>query len=362
MSRAGKGSGAARPRVRQRSGKVRGDTVTLAHGGGGKAMRDLVDDLFVGGFDNPMLAPLEDQARFDLASLAGRGDRLAFTTDSFVVDPLFFPGGDIGELAINGTVNDLTAAGGQPQWLSAGFVLEEGLEVEELEGLVDDMRRSAKEAGVQIVTGDTKVVGKGGADGLYINTTGVGLIPEGRRLGADLVEPGDAIVVSGTLADHGMAVMLARGDLALEAEINSDTAAVNGLVEELLAAAPNTRWLRDPTRGGVGTVLNELVTACELGVIVAETALPIKKPVNSACDILGIDPLYVANEGKIVAVIPPDELQEAMEALRSHPLGADAAVVGEVREEPPSTVLIQTEFGGSRVVDMLVGDPLPRIC
>lgn len=345
-------------KVRSRGPRLKTDTITLAHGAGGKASAALLDAVFLKAFRNDALEQLGDSGVVRLPS----GDRLAISTDSFVVNPRRFPGGSIGDLAVNGTVNDLAVAGAQPRWLSVGFVLEEGLTVEELQGFVDDMRRAADAAGVQIVTGDTKVVDTGSADGVFVNTAGIGLIPEGRELHADLVQPGDAVVVSGTIGDHGMAVMLARGDLALEATIESDTAPLNGMVEDLLEAAPNTRWLRDPTRGGVGTVLNELAKASGLGVIMAESALPVDTAVNSACDILGIDPLYVANEGKLVAVIPPDELQDAMAALRSHPHGGNAAVIGEIRKEPPATVIIQTGFGGSRVVDMLVGDPLPRIC
>ena len=287
---------------------------------------------------------------------------MAFTTDSFVVKPLRFPGGSIGHLAVHGTVNDLAMMGARPAWLSAAFVLEEGFSVEDLRLVTADMAAAASGAGVSIVTGDTKVVNRGAADGLYVNTAGVGVVPRGRRLAADSVRPGDRVLVSGTIADHGMAVMLARGDLALEADIRSDTAPLGGLVEALLAAAPGTRWLRDPTRGGLATVCNELARDTRMAVVLDEALLPVDPAVSGACDLLGIDPLYVANEGKLVAVVPAEEADAALVALQSHPLGSGAAVVGEIREEPEAVTVLRTTFGGTRIVDMLVGDPLPRIC
>ncbi|MBW3576294.1 MAG: hydrogenase expression/formation protein HypE [Actinobacteria bacterium] len=345
-------------RFRRKRPRLKEDAVNLAHGAGGKASAALVDAVFVEAFSNELLEPLGDGAVLELPS----GDRLAMSTDSFVVNPWRFPGATIGSLAVHGTVNDLACMGAQPTWMSVAFVLEEGLAVDDLRDIVEDMAEAAARAGVTIVTGDTKVVNKGAADGLYVNTTGVGVIPKGRRLAADLVRPGDKVFVTGNIGDHGMAVMVARGDLNLDADIRSDTAALNGLTETLLDAAPHTRWLRDPTRGGVGTVVNELVKATDLSVVLAEHALPIDRTVLGACDILGIDPLYVANEGKLVAIVPPDEARAALDALRAHELGKDAAVIGEVRAEPAGTVLLQTSFGGSRIVDMLVGDPLPRIC
>lgn len=344
--------------VRRRRPRLRDTHVTLAHGAGGKASAALVDAVFLEAFRNEHLEVLGDGAVLSLPS----GDQLAISTDSFVVKPWRFPGGTVGTLAVHGTVNDVACTGAIPQWLSAGFVIEEGFPVEDLRAIADDMRRAADEAGVTIVTGDTKVVDSGAADGLYINTTGIGLIPAGRRLGADLVRPGDKVLVTGNLADHGVAVMLARGELHLDADIISDTAPLNGLMESLMAAAPSTRWVRDPTRGGVGTVLNELASDSGLAVILAEHALPLDRTTSGACDILGIDPLYVANEGKLVVVVPPEEGRAALDALRAHRYGADAAVIGEVREEPASRVLLHTAFGGTRIVDMLVGDPLPRIC
>ena len=343
---------------RRRRPRLTDEVVTLAHGAGGKASAALVDAVFLEAFRNETLEPLGDGALLRLPS----GEQLAFSTDSYVVKPRRFPGGSIGHLAVHGTVNDLAMCGARPTWLSAAFVLEEGFAVAELTAIVADMAEAAARAGVSIVTGDTKVVDTGAADGLYITTAGVGVVPAGRRLGPELVQPGDAVLVSGTLGDHGVAVLLARGDLDLEADIRSDTAPLGELVEVLLAAAPETRWLRDPTRGGVGTVCNELAAEAEVAVVLQESALPLRRPVVGACDLLGIDPLYVANEGKLVAVVAAEQAQAAVEALRGHELGADAAVIGRIAAEPERIVLLETSFGGTRIVDMLVGDPLPRIC
>ncbi|MGH9076834.1 MAG: hydrogenase expression/formation protein HypE [Acidimicrobiales bacterium] len=343
---------------RRRPNRFTDEVVTLAHGAGGKASDALIGAVFVDAFANKTLAPLADGASLTLPS----GDRLAFSTDSFVVKPLRFPGGSIGHLAVHGTVNDLAVMGATPAWLSAGFVIEEGFAVSELRAVVADMAAAARDAGVEIVTGDTKVVDRGAADGLYINTAGLGVVPAGRELGPELVQPGDVIVVSGTIADHGMAVMLARGDLALEADLHSDTAPLGSIVADLLAAAPSTRWMRDPTRGGVGTVCNELARDTDLAIVLDESLLPIDPAVNGACDLLGIDPLYVANEGKLVAVVGAEHEAAALEALRAHPLGRRAARIGEVRADPAGIVVLLTTFGGTRIVDMLVGDPLPRIC
>lgn len=345
-------------RFRRRPPRLRDEYVTLAHGAGGKASAALVDAVFVEAFGRHPESPMEDAALMSLPS----GERIAFSTDSFVVKPRRFPGGSIGHLAVHGTVNDLAVMGAKPQWLSAAFVVEEGFSVAELKGVVADMAEAAALAGVSIVTGDTKVVDRGAADGMYVTTAGVGVIPAGLELGSHLVEPGDRILVSGTIGDHGMAVMLARGDLNLEADLVSDTASVAGLVEALLAAAPSTRWMRDPTRGGVGTVCNELARDTNLAVILDEPALPIKPGVNGACDLLGIDPLYVANEGKLMAVVAGEEADAALGALRALPLGSDAAIIGEIMATPEAIVVLRTTFGGTRIVDMLVGDPLPRIC
>jgi hydrogenase expression/formation protein HypE len=343
---------------RRRRPRLVDEVITLAHGAGGKASAALLEALFMPAFANDALAARTDAAVLTLPS----GERLAFTTDSFVVKPLRFPGGSAGHLAVHGTVNDLAVIGARPLALSAGFVLEEGFPVESLREIVADMAQAAAATGTSIVTGDTKVVDHGAADGVYITTSGVGLIPVGRELSAARVAAGDVVICSGPIGDHGMAVMLARGDLALEAEIVSDTAPLPDLVELLLAAAPSTRWLRDATRGGVGTVCNELARATNLTVVLEEVALPVRPTVAAACELLGIDPLYVANEGKLVAVVAPGEADAALSALRSHPSGRDAVAVGEIRTEPAGIVVLITAFGGTRIVDMLVGDPLPRIC
>jgi hydrogenase expression/formation protein HypE len=349
-------------RRRQRRPRLTEEVVTLAHGAGGKSSAALIDAVFVESFRNPELEKLGDGAVLALPEVMPGGERLAFSTDSFVVSPLRFPGGSIGHLAVHGTVNDLAVCGAVPRWLSAAFVIEEGFSIAELRGLVADMSAAAKAAGVPLVTGDTKVVPKGAADGLYVTTTGIGVIPAGRSLSAGKVVPGDKVLVSGTLADHGMAVMLARGDLGIEADISSDTAAVHDLVAVMLAAAPSTRWMRDPTRGGLATVCNELAADTGLAVILDEAALPVTPQVLGACELLGIDPVHVACEGKFVAVVSPGEADAALAALRAHPLGDGACVVGEIRPEPEGIVAMRNSFGGTRIVDMLVGDPLPRIC
>lgn len=345
-------------KFRQRRPRLLDDVVTLAHGAGGKSSAALVDAVFLEAFRNEELEQLGDAAALRTAS----GERLAFTTDSYVVAPRRFPGGSIGHVAMHGTINDLAVSGARPQWLSAAFVIEEGFPIAELREIVADMSEAAARSGVQIVAGDTKVVGRGAADGLYISTSGVGVIPEGRRLGRELVQPGDKVVLSGTIGEHGMAVMLARGDLAIDADIASDTAPVHELVELLLTAAPSTRWMRDATRGGVGTVCNELVKDSPFALILDEASLPVQPQVLGACDMLGIDPLYVANEGKFVAIVAPGEADAAVAALRSHSQGEHATVVGDIVTEPHGIVALRTSFGGSRIVDMLVGDPLPRIC
>jgi hydrogenase expression/formation protein HypE len=343
---------------RRRRPRLTDEVVTLAHGAGGKASAALIDAVFVEAFASGDRAPLADAATLTLPS----GERLSFTTDSFVVQPRQFPGGSIGHLAVHGTVNDLAVSGARPMWLSAAFVIEEGFPVAELHEIAADMAAAAADAGVVLVTGDTKVVGKGAADGLYITTAGVGIVAPDRHLGPEHVQSGDIVLMSGNMADHGMAVMLARGDLKLDADIRSDTAALGHLIEALLEAAPSTRWMRDPTRGGVATVCNELARDTNLGVVLDEALLPIAPAVVGACDLLGIDPLYVANEGKVLAVVAPDEADAALAAMRSHPLGANAARIGEIVAEPQAIVVLLTSFGGTRIVDMLVGDPLPRIC
>ncbi|WP_067456151.1 hydrogenase expression/formation protein HypE [Actinomadura macra] len=339
---------AARPRLRE-------DHITLAHGAGGKATRTLVEAVFREAFGNPLLDRMDDSA---LLSVNGTG--LAFTTDSYVVSPLFFPGGDIGDLAVNGTVNDLAVAGATPLHLSAGFILEEGFPVRDLRRITASMRRAAEAAGVTIVTGDTKVVERGKADGCYISTSGVGLLgsaPSGEVLA------GDAVLVTGPIGEHGVTVLLARGDLDIEAEVGSDTAPLNGLIAHLRDVCPGAvHRMRDATRGGVATVLNELAADAGMAVVVDEDAVPVSSAVRGACELLGLDPLYVACEGRAVIVVSRDAEEAALAALRAHPDGADAAVIGHVKQDPPGLVLLRTSFGGTRVVDLLVGDPLPRIC
>ena len=343
-------------------GKVSVEKVTLAHGGGGKAMKDLIDDVFVAAFDNRVLAPLEDQARFDLAELTALGDRLAFTTDSFVVDPLFFPGGDIGELAVCGTVNDLAVGGARPLYLSCAVIIEEGMSVEVLRRVAHSMATTARAAGIQIATGDTKVVQRGACDKLFITTTGIGVIRKGRVLGVDTARSGDAVLVNGLLGDHGAAILCARGDMALDTLIESDCACLHGLIEAILAAAPDVRFVRDATRGGLAIVLNEIADASRVAIEIHEAATPIREEVKAFCEILGLDPLYLANEGKIVVIAPPEQADAALAAMRAHPLGAGAGVIGWVGQGEAGRVTMRTMFGGQRIVDMLVGEQLPRIC
>ncbi len=347
---------------RRNIGRVFVPKVTLAHGGGGKAMKDLVDDVFVSAFDNAALSPLEDQARFSLADLASHGDRLAFTTDSFVVHPLFFPGGDIGKLAVCGTVNDLAVGGARPLYLSCAAIVEEGVEVDLLRRIAASMAEAARDAGIEIVTGDTKVVQRGACDQVFLTTTGIGVIRPELHLGADQARPGDLVLVNGLLGDHGAAILGARGDMALDSTIASDCAPLNGLIDALLAAAPGTRAIRDATRGGVATVLNEMAQASQVSIAIEERKTPLRAEVKAFCEILGLDPLYLANEGKIVAIVPPDEAEAALMSMRAHRYGADAGIIGEVRQGEPGRVSMHTVFGGTRIVDMLVGDQLPRIC
>jgi hydrogenase expression/formation protein HypE len=340
----------ARPRVKE-------ERIIMSHGAGGKATHTLIEAVFLDAFRNPLLEPLEDAARLHV-----NGARVALTTDSYVVSPLFFPGGDIGDLAVNGTVNDLSMAGAVPLYLSAGFILEEGFPIADLQRIVASMQAAAQRAGVQVVTGDTKVVEKGKADGCYINTAGVGVIEHEGSLGVAQARPGDKILVSGPIGDHGVTIMLARGELDIEADIESDTAPLNSLVADLLAAAPGVRALRDATRGGVATILNEIASAAGVGVLVTEDDIPVRPVVRGASELLGIDPMYVACEGRLVAVVDSASADQALAALRAHPQGADAAVIGQVTAEPPGVVQLKTAFGGTRIVDLLVGDPLPRIC
>ncbi len=344
-------------RARRARARVREDRITMSHGAGGKATQSLIEAIFLDAFRNPRLEPLEDAARIDVGA-----SRLALTTDSYVVSPLFFPGGNIGDLAVNGTVNDLAVAGATPLYLSAGFILEEGFPVEDLTTITASMRAAAQAASVEIVTGDTKVVQMGKADGCYINTAGVGLVEPGVDLGVANARPGDAIIVSGPIGDHGVTILLARGELDIEADLASDTAPLNGLVSSLLAQASGVRALRDATRGGVATILNEIARAADVGIMVNEDAIPVRTEVRGAAELLGIDPMYVACEGRMVVVVDQDQADAALAALRAHEAGAQAAVIGHVTGEPAGVVQLRTAFGGTRIVDLLVGDPLPRIC
>jgi len=334
------------------------ETIILGHGSGGKLTHDLVRRLFAPAFDNPALRAGDDAAALDLPA----GGRLALCTDSHIVTPLFFPGGDIGRLAVCGTVNDLAMVGARPLFLTAGFILEEGLVIGVLQRVVESMRLAAAEAGVLIVAGDTKVVERGKADGLFINTSGVGWVPEGRRLSGNRAEPGDVVLVSGALGEHGIAVLTARGGLQLESDVTSDVAPLNGLVESLLAACPQAHVLRDPTRGGLATSLNEIAAQSEVCIVIEEQALPVGPAVEAACELLGFDPLYIANEGKLIAMVPQAEAESALHALQSHPRGAGARRIGRVEASPAGRVLLRTRIGGTRVLDVLAGEMLPRIC
>lgn len=339
--------------------RVVADRVTLAHGGGGKAMRDLIEDVFTSVFAPP---GMEDQARLMHPDLQEPGAQLAFTTDSFVVSPMEFPGGDIGTIAVCGTVNDLAVGGARPLWLSAAFIIEEGVAIATLRRIAASMQAAADAAGVRIVTGDTKVVGKGSGDGVFVTTSGVGVIPPGRNLHAGAVRPGDVILVNGVLGDHGAAILAARGDMALSTDIRSDCQPLNHLVEAVLAAAPDVRAARDATRGGLASALNEIADAAGVGVEITEADLPLRAEVKGVCEILGLDPLYLANEGTLVLFVPETQAQAALDAMRATPAGRGACIIGRATTAHPRTVVMRTLFGGGRIVDMLVGEQLPRIC
>jgi hydrogenase expression/formation protein HypE len=331
--------------------------VDLSHGGGGRAMAQLVEQLFIAAFDNEWLAQRNDQATF-----APPPGRMVMSTDSHVVSPLFFPGGDIGNLSIHGTINDVAMAGAQPLYLAAGFIIEEGFPLADLKRIVDSMARAASEAGVPIVTGDTKVVEQGKGDGLFITTTGVGVVPDGVDISGDRARPGDRILLSGTIGDHGMAVMSKRESLSFASDLVSDTAALHGLVAAMVDAVPGIHCLRDPTRGGLATTLNEIAAQSGAGVTLDEAAIPVLPQVEAACEFLGLDPLYVANEGKLVAICAPDDAERLLAVMRAHPLGTRAALIGTVIDDPHHFVQMRTRFGGWRIVDWLSGDQLPRIC
>jgi hydrogenase expression/formation protein HypE len=339
------------------------DRILLAHGSGGRLSHDLIRDVFLPHFPAPALAKLDDsavvEARAQAIPVAGR---LAFTTDSYVVKPLFFPGGDIGKLAICGTVNDLAMVGATPLYLSAGFVIEEGLELDTLRRVVASMKASADEAGVEIVAGDTKVVEKGAADQLFINTAGLGVVPEGTNISASNARPGDVIILSGAIGDHGLAVLSEREGLAFRSQLASDVAPLNQLVAAMLQASPEIHVMRDPTRGGLATALNEIALQSQVAIVIDENKVPVHEAVRAACEMLGYDPLYVANEGKLVAMVAAHAAAEVVEAMRRDPYGQEGTIIGEVAAQPEGKVLLRTAIGGTRIVDMLAGELLPRIC
>lgn len=338
------------------------EQIVIGHGSGGKMTHDLIQRLFTPYLSSPALAQGNDFAGLGLPTAANLRGRLSVSTDSHIVAPLFFPGGDIGRLAVCGTVNDLSMSGGIPLYLSAGFILEEGLPMVTLQAVLASMQAAAQEAGVQFVAGDTKVVEKGKADSLFINTTGIGWIPEGREVGGALARPGDIVLLSGTVGDHGVAVLAARGELGFETNVQSDAAPLNELIQIVLQAAPQTHVLRDPTRGGLATTLNEIAQQSQVNIIVNETAVPVQPAVRSVCEMLGFDPLYVANEGKVIVIVPAEEAGAALAAMRKHPYGQNAARIGSIEAAPAGRVLLKTSIGSTRILDMLAGEMLPRIC
>ena len=333
------------------------DQVLLGHGSGGRLSEELLREVFLPAFANPVLARLDDQAIVNV-----NGSRLAFTTDSFVIKPLFFAGGDIGSLSVHGTVNDLAMGGAQPLFLSVAFILEEGLRKEDLRRIVHSLREAAAAAGVQVVTGDTKVVEKGSGDGLFINTSGLGLVPEGVRLSADQARPGDRVLLSGSIGEHGIAVLAQREGLEFESSIQSDSAPLHTLVAAMLQVTHDFRCFRDPTRGGLSSACNEIAAQSRVGMMLEESAIPVREEVKGACELLGLDPLYVANEGKLIAIVDPTAAEAVVDAMRRHPLGRQAQIIGTVAEAGPGLVTMRTSLGTTRIVDMLAGDQLPRIC
>ncbi len=348
--------------ARRRKFHLRDERITLSHGSGGKATHNLIEGVFAPAFSNPMLDRMDDAAIFSVTGV-GQTASIAFTTDTYVVNPLFFPGGDIGKLAVHGTINDIAMSGARPLYLSAGFILEEGLPINDLRRIVQSMADAATEAGVRIVTGDTKVVQRGKADGVFINTAGVGVLEATWPIGQAFVQPGDKVLLSGPVGDHGIAVMMARESLDIETDIQSDTAPLHRLVAAVMeAAGEGVHCLKDPTRGGVATSLNEIAMASEVSIALDENSIPVRMGVRGACEILGLDPLTIANEGKLLAIVAAESADAALAAMRDHPLGREAALIGEVRAEPAAMVFLHTDIGGTRVLDMLVGDPLPRIC
>ncbi len=333
------------------------DSIMLDHGAGGKMSHRLVSEKILPAFDNALLSRLDDGAVFEVG-----GRRFAFSTDTYVVSPIFFPGGDIGDLAVNGTVNDLAMCGADPLYLSAGFILEEGFPMADLEKVLASMKAAARRAGVAIVTGDTKVVPRGAADGIFINTAGVGLIPDGADVAGDRVRPGDRVILSGTVGDHGVAVLTKREGLIFDAPVFSDTAPLNHMVKKILAVSPDVRALRDPTRGGLGTALSEIAARSGAGIIVREADIPVRDPVAGLCELLGVDPLYVANEGKLIAFVGPESADDVLSAVREDAHGKEGCIIGEAVADHPGKVFLQTRIGGTRLIDMLTGEQLPRIC
>jgi hydrogenase expression/formation protein HypE len=332
------------------------DKILLAHGSGGRLAHQLVSEGFVKAFDNPLLAKLDDAAVFDLKG------RLAFTTDSYVISPIFFPGGDIGKLAVCGTVNDLATSGAKPLYLSLSLIIEEGLPQSDLNRIVASIQKSAREAEVEIVTGDTKVVNRGSADRLFINTAGIGIIADGVNISGSNARPGDKVILSGTIGDHGIAVLSQREGLSFTTRLESDCAPLANMVAEMLSVSPNIHCLRDPTRGGLATTLNELATQSKIGIRIEEDKVPVREEVVGACEMLGLDPIYIANEGKLVAIVPAEDAESILDIMRGNRYGTKAAIIGEATTEHPGRVVMKTSLGTSRIIDLLVGDPLPRIC
>lgn len=341
---------------------IKNGLIDMTHGSGGRSMAQLIDQLFVKAFDNPALVEGNDQARLDHPMLHGNASHLAFSTDSYVISPLFFPGGDIGSLAVHGTVNDVAMSGARPLWLSAGFIIEEGFPIVDLARIVGSMADAAKKCGVQVVTGDTKVVEKGKADGLFINTAGVGIFDTPIQISVKNIRVGDAIIVSGYMGDHGVAVMATREGLTFDDPLTSDSAALNGLVTAMMRSGVDIHAMRDPTRGGLATALNEMAASAEVGIRLDETAIPVRENVRGVCEILGLDPLYVANEGKLIVFCPAEQANKLLAIMRVHPEGRNAAIIGTVVEDPNHFVEMKTALGGSRMVDWLTGEQLPRIC
>jgi hydrogenase expression/formation protein HypE len=336
---------------------MKDDKVMLDHGAGGRMSHSLIADIMLPVFDNPVLSKLDDGAILDID-----GMRIAFSTDTFTVDPIFFPGGNIGDLAVNGTVNDIAMCGANPLFLSVGLLIEDGFPMEELKRILRTMGNAADAAGVKIITGDTKVVPKGAADRIFINTSGLGLIPEGVEISCQRAIPGDRIILSGGIAEHGMTVLTRRAGMSFESSIVSDTAPLNHMVARMLSASRDIHVLRDPTRGGVGTTLNEIAQSSRVGIVIYEDRIPLNPQVEALCELMGLDPLYIANEGKLVAIVGKDHVKEVLSAMQGDRCGREAAIIGEVVAEDPGAVLMKTKIGGTRIVDMLTGEPLPRIC